>query len=329
MNVTASTAWHDGTVTDPRQPGGTAFALRDAFSWPVFSALAQEGERLGYAAVFLPEIVGRDALVALGELAGQTGHLHLATGIVPMTSRTPLLTAMAAATIQDRSSGRLMLGLGTGPPAPGALDRLRELVGRLRGLLAGDRIEIDGRTMQLSLVPAEPVPIWISALGPRAVALAGETADGVILNWCAPERVAEAVGQVREAAERAGRDPAGIVVAVYVRAAIGEDHATTLRALRAAAGEYASYPAYARQFASMGLESEARAAAAAHAAGRPDDVPETLVSAVCLFGDGATARARLDAFREAGADLPVVYPVAWGEDPSGSVAATLRVAAGR
>jgi len=316
-------------VMDPRQPGSTAFALRDAFAWPVFSALAQEGERLGYAAVFLPEIVGRDALVALGELAGQAERLRLATGIVPMTSRTPLLTAMAAATVQERSSGRLLLGLGTGSPVPGALDRLRELVGALRRLLAGERVELDGRTMKLSLVPAEPVPIWISALGPRAVALAGQTADGVILNWCSPERVAEAVAQVREGAERAGRDPAGIVVAVYVRASLGQEGAAASRALRAAAGEYASFPAYARQFASMGLESEARAAAAAHAAGRPDHVPKTLVRAVCLVGDGATARERLDAFREAGADLPVVYPVASGGDPSGSVAATLRTAAGR
>jgi alkanesulfonate monooxygenase SsuD/methylene tetrahydromethanopterin reductase-like flavin-dependent oxidoreductase (luciferase family) len=316
-------------MTDLRQPGGTAFALRDAFAWPIFSALAQEGERLGYAAVFLPEIGGRDALVALGELAGQAERLHLATGIVPMTSRTPLLTAMAASTVQERSSGRLVLGLGTGPPGPGALDRLRDMVGTVRRLLAGDRVEIEGRAMQLSLVPAEPVPIWISALGPRAATLAGAVADGVILNWCAPERVAEAVGQVREGADRAGRDPIGIIVAVYVRASLGEDPAFALRALRAAAGEYASYPAYARQFASMGLESEARAAAAARVAGRPDDVPEALVRAVCLIGEGATARDRLDAFREAGADVPVVYPVASGQDPPGSVAATLRAAAGR
>lgn len=315
-------------VTHPRQPGGTAFALRDAFPWPVFSALAREGERLGYSTVFLPEIVGRDALVALGELAGHTERLRLATGIVPMTSRTPLLTAMGAASVQERSTGRFALGLGTGPPAPGALDRLRELVTVLRSLLAGEPAELGGRTVQLSLVPAEPVPIWISALGPRAVSLAGEVADGVILNWCAPERVAVAVRQVREGAERAGRDPAEILVAVYVRASLGSDPIAALLALRTAAGEYASYPAYARQFASMGLETEARMAAAAHAAGRPDEVPEALVQAVCLLGDGGIARDRLDAFREAGADLPVVYPVASGPDPSGSVAATLRAAAG-
>jgi alkanesulfonate monooxygenase SsuD/methylene tetrahydromethanopterin reductase-like flavin-dependent oxidoreductase (luciferase family) len=73
----------------------------------------------------------------------------------------------------------------------------------------------------------------------------------------------------------------------------------------------------------MGLEEEARRAAAAHAAGRPDDVPERLVRSVTLLGDPFAARERLAAYREAGADLPVVYPVATSDDPIGSVARTL------
>jgi alkanesulfonate monooxygenase SsuD/methylene tetrahydromethanopterin reductase-like flavin-dependent oxidoreductase (luciferase family) len=93
--------------------------------------------------------------------------------------------------------------------------------------------------------------------------------------------------------------------------------------LRTAAGEYASYPAYGRQFALMGLGAEAERAVVAHAAGRPEDVPERLVRSVALLGDPSAARERLDAYREAGADLPVVYPVATSEDPIGSVARTL------
>jgi alkanesulfonate monooxygenase SsuD/methylene tetrahydromethanopterin reductase-like flavin-dependent oxidoreductase (luciferase family) len=96
-----------------------------------------------------------------------------------------------------------------------------------------------------------------------------------------------------------------------------------MRALQAAAGEYASYPAYARQFALMGLREESRRAATAHASGRPEDVPEELVEAVALVGEPLAARERLEAFREAGADLPVVYPVATTDDPIGSVARTL------
>jgi alkanesulfonate monooxygenase SsuD/methylene tetrahydromethanopterin reductase-like flavin-dependent oxidoreductase (luciferase family) len=312
-------------VTEPRQPRlhGTAFALRDPFPWAEFVQLAREGEGLGYSAVFLPEIAGRDTLVALGELAGETEDLRLGTGIIPMSSRTPSLTAMAAATVHERSAGRLVLGIGTGPARPGVLDRLRTLVLTIRRLLAGEAVESEGRTLRLSLIPEDPLPIWMSALGPRAMRVAGEVADGVLLNWCTPERVRVARTAIQEGAAAAGRDPADVSVAVYVRASLGASDEACMRAVRTAAGEYASYPAYGRQFALMGLGAEAERAAEAHAAGRPDDVPERLVHSVALLGDPFAARERLDAYREAGADLPVVYPVATGDDPIGSVARTL------
>ncbi len=132
----------------------------------------------------------------------------------------------------------------------------------------------------------------------------------MILNWCTPARVEEAAGRVAEAAVAADRDPAAITVAVYVRACILDDEDAALAAAAAFTGEYASYPAYARQFAAMGFAHEAEAAAAAHAAGRPEDVPASLVRAVCVVGGQPVARERLDAFRAAGAHLPVVYPIA-------------------
>jgi alkanesulfonate monooxygenase SsuD/methylene tetrahydromethanopterin reductase-like flavin-dependent oxidoreductase (luciferase family) len=303
-----------------RQPRGTAFALRDAFPWATFAGLARTGESLGYRAVFLPEIAGRDALAALAGLAGETSDLLLGTGIVPMTSRIPRVTAMGAATVHERSGGRAILGLGTGPAIPGALVSLEAQVGEIRALL-----EPGG----LSLEVPSSVPIWISALGPRSVALAGRIADGVILNWCTPGRVAEARSAIRDAARDAGRDPDAVTIAAYVRGSLGDDPDAGLSALREAAGEYASFPAYARQFERMGLGDEAAAAAAAHRARDLSGVPETLVRAVCLPADPDAASARLDAYREAGADLPVVYPVATREDPEGSIEATLRAASAR
>jgi alkanesulfonate monooxygenase SsuD/methylene tetrahydromethanopterin reductase-like flavin-dependent oxidoreductase (luciferase family) len=302
-----------------RQPRGTAFALRDAFPWPTFARLASAGESLGYQALFLPEIAGRDAFAALTGLAGETDELLLGTGIVPMTSRTPRLTAMGVATVHERSAGRAILGVGTGPVRAGALDALEALVGELRALLGPDG--------DLTLGSPGPVPIWISALGPRSVALAGRIADGVLLNWCTPERVAEASEAIRGAAAAAGRDPAAITIAAYVRGSLGPDPEEGRAALLDAAGEYASFPAYARQFAAMGLAAQAEAAAAAHRAGAVHDVPDALLRAVCLPDEPAAARARLEAYRDAGADLPVVYPVATRADPAGSVGATLRATA--
>lgn len=309
-------------MTPLRQPGGTGFAVRDPWPWPDFAALAREGEAQGYRAMFLPEITGRDSLAALTGLAGETTELLLGTGIVPMDARSPQLAAMAAATVQERSAGRAILGLGTGPAVAGSLDRLKALVLGLKAAFKGEPSEVFGRPVMLSLVPETPPQIWIAALGPRAVALAGEVADGVLLNWCPPERVASVKTQLAEGAERAGRDPTDVVIAAYVRASLG-DEGPALAAIRAMTGEYASYPAYARQFEQVGLGEGALAAAEAHRAGRPEEVPEAFVRAVALLGDPAEARERLEAYREAGVDLPVVYPVAAGPEPLESVHHTL------
>jgi len=272
-------------VGELRQPVGTAFTIRDPLPWPDVAAIAREGEGLGYAAVFLPETGARDTLVTLMGIAGETEELLLGTGVIPMPARTARLAAMAAATVQERSGGRHILGVGTGRAAPGALGRLRDHVEEIRELVGGSA---PGAALRLPL-PA-PIPIWIAALGPRAVRLAGEIGDGVLLNWCTPDRVAEARDAIRAAAGEAARDPDAVTIAVYVRASFS---GRADEALLAAASEYASYPAYARQFEAMGIEPS----------------PEAIVDAVCLRGDPDRARARLEAYRKAGADLPVVYPV--------------------
>jgi 5,10-methylenetetrahydromethanopterin reductase len=232
---------------------------------------------------------------------------------------------MGAATVHERSGGRLILGLGTGDVGAGALDELRETVRRVRVLLRGETLEEDqGHSTSLSLPPGRDVPIWVSALGPKAMRLAGEIADGVILNWCPPERVPFARARIAEGAEAAERDPASVMVAVYVRAWVGPDETEAMSALRAMAGQYASYRAYRRQFDEVGLGPQAAVAGQAHRAGRPEDVPEVLVRAVCAVG--GEARDRVEAFREAGADLPIVYPVA-AADPAASIETTLRALA--
>jgi alkanesulfonate monooxygenase SsuD/methylene tetrahydromethanopterin reductase-like flavin-dependent oxidoreductase (luciferase family) len=292
-----------------RRAAGTAFALRDPYPWGDLSGLARIGESLGYRALFLPEVGSRDVLATLTGLAGETRSLRLASGVLPLPARSSRLLAKAAATVQERSEGRLLLGIGTGPAVPGALEHLRATVAMLRAAFAGEEATTpEGDRFRLALVP-EPAPeIWVAALGPKAARLAGEVADGVLLNWCTPERVAQALGELREGAAIAGRDPADVTIAVYVRACINEDESVALETVRTAAGEYARYGAYARQFERMGLGEEAGRAAAAHAAARPADVPERFVRAVAVVGSPADARARLDEYRTAGADLPVVYP---------------------
>ena len=231
-------------------------ALRDPLPWDRFAELARHAESLGYRAVFLPEIAGRDAFAALTALAGETSSLLLGTGIVPMTSRVPRLTAMGAATVNERSGGRAILGIGTGPARTGALDALAAQVHQIRALLGGAPAPLLDEDLEpLSLRSPSAVPVWIAGLGPRSMRLAGQIADGVLLNWCSPERVAQARLDLRAAAVDAGRDADAVTVAVYVRACVDQDDpVAALAAAKAATGEYASYPAYARQFSLMGLE---------------------------------------------------------------------------
>ena len=299
--------------------GTTGFALRDPLPWSDLSAIVRAAETAGYGTLWLPQVTARDPFVALGALAGETRDLLLATGVVPMRSRTAMATAMAAATVHERSDGRLVLGIGTGGAGRGALDELHVYVDTVRSLLSGDIAERDGRPVRLSLPLPGPPPFWISALGPRSMRLAGEIADGALLNWCPPERVAFARARIAEGAEAAGRDAAQVMVAVYVRSWVGDDQAGGMSAMRAAAAEYASYPAYARQFEQVGLGAEAAAAAEAHRAGRVEAVPEGLVNAVTAFGDDAATR--IAEFAEAGAH-PVVYPVAV-DGSAASIEATL------
>jgi len=298
-------------------PRGTGLVLRDALAWGDVREIAGTAEDTGYAALFVPEIAGREAFSTLTGLAAATERVALGTGVVPIDARRPDITAMAAATLHDASGGRHVLGLGAGHPPPGTgpgpLERLGEYLRVIRDAFGGEQVSsvmygIDAFELELRL--DQPPPLWLAALGDRMVELAARTADGVLLNWCTPDRVRAAAASIRRTAPTGGRDPDAVTVAVYVRACIGPPPPVALRALQEMTGRYASVPNYLAQFERMGLGAAAHRAARAFADGRPEDVPEALVEALCVRGSRETWLARAAAFHEAGADLVLCYPVA-------------------
>ena len=299
--------------------GRTGIALRDPLPWHDLRQIVATAEQTGYAALFLPEISARDVFATLNALAPAAPGMSLATGVATIVSRAARTTAMAAATVAERSAGRMILGLGSGHLRSGALEALKSYVGTVRALLEGR--PVDGE--RLSLLPPRPVPIWIASLGPRSMELAGEIADGVLLNWCPPERVSYARERVADGAKRAARDAASVEVGVYIRACVGQGRAAD-QALRSAARQYASYPAYRRQFEAVGLGAEAETAANADRDGT--GVPDALLDAVTIRGDAASAGERLMAYRDAGADLPIVYPVATLEPVSSNLSTLFALA---
>jgi 5,10-methylenetetrahydromethanopterin reductase len=153
------------------------------------------------------------------------------------------------------------------------------------------------------------------------LAFAGRLGDGVLLNWLPLDAVPDAVAQVRKAATDAGRDPAAVVVACYVRACVG-DLGQLAGDLRPQVLTYLQSPAYAAMLRRSGITDVDRVAAAG-----PDErtglVSDQTIDALVATGTADQLAARLEAYRQAGVDLPVLYPLPAGEHLAARVLATL------
>ena len=264
---------------------------REVLDWADLSGLARLVEELGYEAVFAPEIGGWEAFTLLTGMATETERVGLVSGVIPLSAREPERLAMGTASLQELSGGRFTLGVGS-----------RESIRRTRALLSDLRDRLaEGRGTDWALDP-RPASIYLAALGPRMTDLAGEVADGVILNWCTPERVAQA----RAALPR--RED--FTIAVYVRACLSHVDERAAEALGIAASRYARMEPYRRQFEAMGLAV----------------AEEPIVAGTCVTGEPETARARFAEYAEAGADVVVLYPVPAGEAVS-SIKGTLMAGA--
>jgi probable F420-dependent oxidoreductase len=198
----------------------------DGFALPEHADVAREAERLGYTDAWSYEADGLDCFAPLAPVALAT-RMRLGTAIANVFTRGPATLAMSAAGLADLAPGRFCLGLGAGSqPIVEAWNggrfalpatRVREMVHVVRAALSGERVVFKGTTLsvngfRLARPPAERVPIYVAALRARMLQVAGEVADGVILNWLAAADVPRVVGVVREAAARAGRDPATVEI---------------------------------------------------------------------------------------------------------------------
>ncbi len=302
--------------------------------------IARAAEAAGFESVWVPEGGGRDALSLLAAFAGATRRASLATGILPIFSRTPAVTAMSAAGMAAISSNRFILGLGTGHgpvvagthgiPYSAPLARMEETVAIVRGLLAGESVDSDGRHFTVAgarlgrAARGASVPLYVAALGPRMIELAGRAADGVLLNWTAAGHIAGSVGDLRASAARAGRDPGSVDAAGYVRTAVteGADEERIRRHLRLQVAGYAAHRHYRSFFASTGFGREMDEARGALAGGDREAaaaaVSRRMQDQVAVVGTGAECRAEIGRRRALGLDLPVLAPFAVDDDIRGA-----------
>jgi alkanesulfonate monooxygenase SsuD/methylene tetrahydromethanopterin reductase-like flavin-dependent oxidoreductase (luciferase family) len=316
----------------------------DRLTFTELTALVQLAEQRGYEALFVPEAGGREVFTQLAAFACATERIRLSPGIATVFTRTSTLLAQAAATLDQLSGGRAMLGLGTGhEPALTAghgvhfekpLTRMREYVTIIKAILRGDSTMPPARlapvtNFRLETPGRADLPVFVAALGPRMCRLAGEVADGVLLNWATPGYVTEAIRNVRLGAERAGRDPASVTVACYVRVAAGAAGDTMRRALAQEIARYIHMPFYRAMFDEAGFAAHTGPVAAEYG----DDparaallVPDSMLEELTVAGDIEGARSRLDLYRGMGVTLPVVAPVPSGDDIAGSWRAAIELA---
>jgi probable F420-dependent oxidoreductase len=295
-------------------------------------ALARAADDAGYSSIWAPEVGSRDAIV-LSSLYGQaTKRASVGTGVVPLYSRNATTLALSCAAAAEASDGRFILGIGSGHRFTaeawyeGRWDkprtRMRELIDVVRRILSGERVTHDGlfHVNGFHLGSSPPtVPIYIGALTPPSLRLAGEVADGVILNWLPPEGIEKAALLAREAAADAGRR---IRVIAYVRTAVvaDESQAHDARvALREQTYAYLSLPAYANSVRQVGFARELDEMAAGD-----ERAVDSLVDILCAGGDASSVCNRLGDYREAGVDSVIVYPVPFGDDPATSILHTIR-----
>lgn len=303
--------------------------------------LVREAERLGFAVVWAAEAYGSDAVSVLGYLAGQTTRIDLGSAVLQIPARTPTMSAMTAATLDLLSAGRFRLGLGVSGPQVSEgwhgvrfgkpLLRTREYVDVVRLALSRRRVDYHGsvyelplpdgpgKALHLMLRPVrEHIPVYLAAIGPKNVQLAGEIADGWQPVFFAPEHAAEQLELLRSGRAKAGKDLSDFDVSPTVPISVGEDPVACADPVRPYAALYVGgmgsreqnfYNALAVR---MGYADAAATVQDLYLARRYDDaaaaIPYEFVDGTSLLGPVERLADRMQAFAAAGATTLSLSP---------------------
>lgn len=285
-----------------------------------FADLVRTADRCGYDDLWSFESFATEAFSPLAAAAMLTDRMRLGTAIVPVFTRPPALIAMSAATVQQISGGRFILGVGIstapivqqwmGVPYERTNTRLRETVAAIRSaftlekvVLKGKTVNIDGFRMNMEL--ETPPKIYIGAQGSKMLRLAGEIGDGLITNFVTPRSLPAMINEVREGRKTAGKDPdAPLDIVCRIFTAVEEDDAAVRAILRRALTMYLTVPQYNRFFRDFGFENEANTAIEkwnkGDRRGALESVPDRMLEEIYVFGSAAHCRKRLEQFAAAG-----------------------------
>lgn len=347
--IAAGTPVTDGPVTCAamgRTAAGVTFASFQTLGLDVGRQVARLARDMGYRSYWTAETTGQEAFATLGAIGAEVGGLELGTGVLAVQLRTPMLAAMGAATLQDIAGDRdVLLGVGISSPVvvgrwhgaeygDSPVAQMREYLELTRACLSGEAVSHDGEhystnRFRLGVRLVRQPKLVLGALNERMLQLAGEMADGVLLNYLPASAVPWCVEQVRTGEARAGRRAGDCTVYAYVHVGVC-DPGPARDPARKDLFSYAVVPAYARAFTRAGFGDEVEAVAEAH--GRRDReaalaaVSDGMVDAIDICGDADHVAAAVQAYRHAGVDHPVLMPLPWGADRVATIEATLHAA---
>jgi F420-dependent oxidoreductase-like protein len=306
--------------------------------------VVQEAERLGYDSVWAAEAYGSDAATVLAWLAAGTSRIKLGSAIFQMPGRSAAMTAMTAATIDELSGGRMVLGIGSSGPqvAEGwhgqrfghQLQRTREYVAVVRKALARERLQFTGETLELPLPDGpgkalklminpvqERIPIYLAAIGPKNTALAGEIADGWIPTFFSPEFVGDFRELLQEGADRSERSLDDFQITPTVSAFVSDDRELARNMMRPGLALYVGGMGSRKQnfynnlVQRYGFEEAAATVQDLYLDGKKEQaaaaLPDDLIDMISLCGPRDVVRDRIAAFRDAGVGTLMVMPMAF------------------
>ncbi|GAA0628830.1 TIGR03842 family LLM class F420-dependent oxidoreductase [Streptomyces crystallinus] len=292
--------------------------------------LMRRAERNGfrYGWTFDSAVLWQEPFVIYSQILANTQKLHVGPMVTNPGTRTWEVTASTFATLNDMYGNRTVCGIGRGDSAmrvagrkPNTLARLGEAIGVIRDLAEGREAEVDGQRLRLPWVKGGELPVWMAAYGPKALALAGQKADGFILQLADPFLTEWMVKAVRAAAVEAGRDPASVTICVAAPAYVGDDLAHARQQCRWFGGMVGNHVAdlVSRYGEHSGLVPEAltdyikaRQGYDYSHHGRTDNpdtafVPDEIVDRFCLLGPVEAHIEKLKALRDLGVDQFAVY----------------------
>jgi probable F420-dependent oxidoreductase len=311
-------------------------------------ALVKEAEQVGYTSLWIAEVSGPDAFVSLAAVALSSSKAELATGVVPIQIRTPGAMAMGYLTINELSGGRAIAGLGVSSPViverwhglkyRKPVTAMRECVTIMRQLFTEGRARFEGEIYKcdfrlgMRTTAKRPPKIYLGALNAPMLRLAGELADGVLMNYSPPEALPPMIAEIRRGAEKAGRNPGEIDIGIYIRMCITPEEDAAVQAFKRELGSYAFVDSYQKMFARYGLADEFRELRKLWQAGKRDQAPQAISDAsarkIAVFGPPEVGRDFVARFRAAGVTHPVVFPIGPAATHARDFPATMRALAG-